>query len=197
MQQAPSPLYGEDKVIHRFRVRDLLWRPAGELIRFVAVIPHQRDAPAHVHESFTGPHGYHCLYGLRLKIEHCFKQALRPIGSFAIHFLMRGTLPLRRRNGNQYFIANQTGHVFIQARVVAQGLLQYLAIVGPKLLWGSSGSWLRTIRPGIPPSEFVVAVALRQTLPDFLLVSFKVCALAKFIVDRQETQNMGIFRMTA
>src|SRR5215467_7026957 len=59
-------------------------------------------------------------------------------------------------------------HAFILAGVVAQGLLQYLAVVAPKLVWGSFGSWLRTIRPGIPPSEFVVANALRQTLPDFL-----------------------------
>jgi hypothetical protein len=118
-------------------------------------------------------------------------------------------VPLRRRNGNQYLHRQSSSyrdqvkrkvsayHVFIQAGVVAQGLLQYLAVVAPKLVWASFGSWLRTIRPGIPPSELVVAQALRQTLPDFLLVSRKVCALAKFIADRQDTQNMRIFRMSA
>src|SRR4051795_2759113 len=30
-QQAPSPVYGEHKVIIQYRVRDLLWRPAGRL----------------------------------------------------------------------------------------------------------------------------------------------------------------------
>jgi hypothetical protein len=60
-------------------------------------------------------------------------------------------------------------HAFIQAGVVAQGLLQYLAVAAPKLVWSSFGSRLRTIRPGIPPSEFVVAKALRQTLPEFLM----------------------------
>jgi hypothetical protein len=88
-------------------------------------------------------------------------------------------------------------HVFIQTAVIVQGLLQYLAVVAPKLVWNSFGSWLRTIRPGIPPSELVVAQALRQTLPDFLLVSSKVCALAKFIADRQNTHKMTIFRLTA
>jgi hypothetical protein len=44
-------------------------------------------------------------------------------------------------------------HTFIQAGVVAQGLLQYLAVAAPKLVWDTFGSWLRTIRPGIPPSE--------------------------------------------
>src|SRR5580704_13745257 len=46
-------------------------------------------------------------------------------------------------------------HAFIQAAVDAQGLLQYLAVIAPKPVWDSFGSWLRTTRPGIPPSEFV------------------------------------------
>ena len=88
-------------------------------------------------------------------------------------------------------------HVFIQAGVVAQGLLQYLAVFAPKLVWDSFGSWLRTIRPGIPPSEFVVANALRRTLPDYLLDSPENDSLAKFIIDRQDTGSMGIFRLAA
>jgi hypothetical protein len=39
------------------------------------------------------------------------------------------------------------------------------AHVAPKLVWDSFGSWLKTIRPGIPPLEFVVGNALRLTLP--------------------------------
>src|SRR5215468_11024723 len=55
-------------------------------------------------------------------------------------------VPLRRRNGNQYLHRQSSsyrdqvkrkvsGHVFIQAGVVAPGLLQYLAVVAPKLVW--------------------------------------------------------------
>ena len=43
-QHAPSPVYGENKVIIQYRVRDLLWRPAGRLVRFVAVIHPARGA---------------------------------------------------------------------------------------------------------------------------------------------------------
>src|SRR5437899_6040820 len=71
------------------------------------------------------------------------------------------------------------------------------AVVAPKLVWDSFGSWLRTIRPGIPPSEFVVANALRQTLPEFLLAPAKTDSLTKFIAERQDTQNMRIFRLAA
>ena len=86
---------------------------------------------------------------------------------------------------------------FIQAGVVAQGLLQCLAVVAPKLVWDSFGSWLRTIRPGIPPSEVVVANALRQILPDFLWSPSKSDSLTKFIADPQDTGNMRIFRLAS
>ena len=88
-------------------------------------------------------------------------------------------------------------HAFIQAGVVAQGLLQYLAVAAPKLVWSSFGSWLRTIRPDIPPSEFVVAKALRQTLPEFLMGPAKSDSLTKFIAERQDMQNMPIFRLAS
>ena len=117
--------------------------------------------------------------------------------------------PLHYRNGNQHLHRRSADyrnhvrrkmrayHVFIQAGVVAQGLLQYLAVVASKLVWDSFGSWLRTIRPGIPPSEFVVANALRHMLPDFLLGSAKNGSLAKFIANRQDTTNMQGFRLAS
>ena len=118
-------------------------------------------------------------------------------------------IPLRYHNGNQYLHRKSADyrnrvkrkmrayHAFIQAGVVAQGLLQYLAVAAPKLVWSSFGSWLRTIRPGMPPSEFVVAKALRQTLPEFLMGPAKSNSLTKFIAERQDMQNMPIFRLAS
>lgn len=210
MQQVPSPVYGECNVTLRYRVRDLLWRPAGRLVRFVAVIHPTRGACILMcTDTSLSAVDIIRLYGLRFKIEHSFKQATRQIGSFAYHFWMKDMIPLRYRNGNQYLHRKSAHyrsrvkrkmrayHTFIQAGVVAQGLLQYLAVVAPKLVWDSFGSWLRTIRPGIPPSELVVAIALRQTLPDFLLAFSKSNSLTKFITERQDTQNMRIFRLAS
>lgn len=210
MQQVPSPVYGECSVTLRYRVRDLLWRPAGRLVRFVAVIHPTRGACILMcTDTSLSAVDIIRLYGLRFKIEHSFKQATRQIGSFAYHFWMKDMIPLRYRNGNQYLHRKSVDyrsrvkrkmrayHTFIQAGVVAQGLLQYLAVVAPQLVWDSFGSWLRTIRPGIPPSELVVAIALRQTLPDFLLASSKSNSLTKFITERQDTQNMRIFRLAS
>ena len=47
---------------------------------------------------------------------------------------------------------------------MAQGLLQSLAVLEPNAVWGGYGSWMRTRRPGVPPSERVVGLALRNTL---------------------------------
>ena len=115
--------------------------------------------------------------------------------------------PTRRGGGNRYLhrevLDYRNGikqkihayHVFIQAGLICQGLLQYLAVTFPGLVWNSFASWLRTIRPGIPPSEFVVANALRQGLPEFLLNTAQNNNLAKFIVERQDPNKMEMFRL--
>jgi hypothetical protein len=210
MQQVASPVYGERNVTLRYRVCDLLWRPAdGSYVLWSFVHPTRGSCILMCTDTSLSAVDIIRLYGLRFKIEHSFKQATRQIGSFAYHFWMKDMVPLRYHNGNQYLhrksadyrsrVKRKMGayHAFIQAAVVAQGLLQYLAVIAPKLVWDSFGSWLRTIRPGIPPSEFVVANALRQSLPEFLLGPAKSDSLAKFIADRQDTQNMRIFRLAS
>jgi hypothetical protein len=210
MQQVASPVYGERNVTLRYRVCDLLWRPAGRLVRFVVVVHPTRGACILMcTDTSLSATDIVRLYGLRFKIEHSFKQATRQIGSFAYHFWMKDMVPLLYRNGNQYLHRKSADyrshikrkinayHVFIQAGVIAQGLLQYLAVTSPKLVWDSFGSWLRTIRPGIPPSEFVVTNALRQTLPEFFMNYSESDSLAKFIADRQDNTNMRRFRLVS
>ena len=112
--------------------------------------------------------------------------------------------PLRRSDGNQHLHRAtpkyrdsvrrkiHAYHVFIQAGVVCQGLLQYLAVAFPDLVWTSFGSWLRTIRPGIPPSELVVATALRQSVPEFLLDAAQTNIFTNYAVE-QTMPNGRVF----
>src|SRR5260370_41899900 len=69
----------------------------------------------------------------------------------------------------------------IQIGLIAQGLLQYLSASHAQLVWSSFGSWLRTIRDGVCPSELVTAIALRNTLPQFLLESSEASIFTKFL----------------
>jgi hypothetical protein len=197
LQEAPSPVYGEKDVILRFRAADLLWRPVGILVRFVVVLHPQRGAILLMCTDLTlPPLDIIRIYGLRFKIEVSFKQALHVIGAYAYHFWMAAMTPLRRVSGNQYLHRKSDAyrdavrrkiaayHRHIQLGLIAQGLLQILSATQPKLVWRSFGSWIRTIRPGLAASEQVVAIALRNTLPEFLATAAKTSILVKFIQDR-------------
>jgi hypothetical protein len=197
LQEAPSPVYGEKGVTLRFRVVDLLWRPVGILVRFVVVLHPQRGAILLMCTDLTlAPLDIISIYGLRFKIEVSFKQALRIIGAYAYHFWMAAMTPLRRVSGNQHLHRKSEAyrnavrrkiaayHRHIQLGLIAQGLLQILSATKPTLVWQSFGSWIRTVRPGLAPSEHVVAIALRNTLPEFLATAAKPSILVKFIRDR-------------
>jgi hypothetical protein len=81
--------------------------------------------------------------------------------------------------------------------LIAQGLLQILSATTLKLVWRFFGSWIRTVRPGLAPSERVVAVALRDTLPEFLATAAKTSILVKFIRDRLDLSGPEGISLTA
>ena len=209
MQISPSVVYGETQGTLHFRMQDLLWRPTGRLVRFVAVVhPTRGSCLLMCTDTTLDPVEIIRIYGLRFKIEHTFKQAVNVISSFSYHFWMKDMKPTRRRSGDKYMPCESAQyrrnvkrkvhsyHVFIQACHIAQGLAQYLSTTFPALVWASFGSWLRTIRPAIPPSELVVTTALRQSLPQFLLSSSDCDTLAKFIFEKQDKNQLEFFRLT-
>jgi len=100
---------------------------------------------------------------------------------------------IRRRSGDQYLhresqeyrsaTLHKLGayHAFIQTAIIAQGILLYLSLTQIKLVWKSFGSWLRTIRPNVHPSEMVGMLAMKNSYPESLSDAQNDSALQKFI----------------
>jgi len=82
-----SPVYDERNVRLRVRCIELLWKPAGCLVRFVLVEHPTRGRLVLMCTDLTlEPVQIIRLYGLRLKIELGFKQAAHIVGSYGYHF---------------------------------------------------------------------------------------------------------------
>jgi len=210
MQALESPVYGEAGVEVRVWSRDLLWRPVGILVRFVAVAHPTRGRLILMTTDLTlAPVDVIRLYGYRFKIEVSFKSALHVVGAFLYHFWMANMTPITRKAKDQYLHRKTAAyrdavrrklaayHRFIQLGLIAQGIMLALATTVPQLVWASFGSWLRTIRPGIVPSEAVVACALRNTLPHLLADNSPAQDLAKFIQQRLDLSKTQARRLAA
>ncbi len=207
---APSPVYGESAVTLRYHAVDLLWRPVGHLVRFVLVDHPARGRLILMTTDLTmAPLDMIACYGLRFKIEVAFKQALHTMGAYAYHFWMKTMEPRPRKTGNQHLHRTSDEyrrgvrrkmdayHRYVQLGCIAQGLLQHLALNAGRSVWRHFRSWLRTMNPAAAPSEAVVAQALRDTLPDFLLKAPAEHDLKKFVAQNADFSRCPEFQLAA
>jgi hypothetical protein len=202
--KAPSPVYGETGVTLRYYTFDLFWRKLGRLVRFVWVIHPTRGRLVLLCTDLTlEPLQIIRLYGWRFKIEVSFKQAIHTVGAYAYHFWMQDMKPIRRGDGSQHphrqsesyrqavrrKLAAYERH--IQLGLIAQGLLQYLALHFRRVVWFNFHTYIRTASPQKPPSEWVVSHALRHTWPQFLAGSPESVTLKKFLASKISLARCG------
>jgi len=205
---AASPVYGESNIQISYFSLDLLWRPVGKLVRLVFVRhPTRGRILLMSSDTCLDPLQVIALYGYRFKIEVSFRQALHTLGSYAYHFWMMQMTPISRRSGNQHLHMKSDHyrkmlrrkmdayHRYVQLGCVAQGLLQHLALNFRAKVWGAFRSWMRTMKPHQPPSEAVVAQALRDTLPEFLLAAPRDRGFDIFIAEQLDVDRCPFLRL--
>jgi hypothetical protein len=188
----------------RYYTFDLFWRKLGRLVRFVWVIHPTRGRLVLLCTDLTlEPLEIIRLYGWRFKIEVSFKQAIHTVGAYAYHFWMQDMKPIRRGDGSQHphhqsesyrqavrrKLAAYERH--IQLGLIAQGLLQYLALHFRRVVWFNFHTYIRTASPQKPPSEWVVSHALRHTWPQFLAGSPESVTLKKFLASKISLARCG------
>jgi hypothetical protein len=200
---APSPVYGEKDVTVEYLCLDLLWRPVGRPVRFVLVKHPTRGNIILLSTLLTMPPlDVLRIYSLRFKIESAFRQAVNTLGAYFYHFWMKDMSPISKGSGDQY-MHRQSGdyraavrrkikayHAWAQLACITQGLLLHLAINHHSVVWKKFRSWLRTMRPGYAPSELVVSIALRQSLPEFLFAAENPSDIALFIVKNADIARL-------
>jgi hypothetical protein len=111
--------------------------------------------------------------------------------------------PIHRGSGNQYVQRKSElyrAHIrrklaayerHIQLGLIAQGLLQYLAVSFRRVAWFNFHSYIRTAAPQRPPSEWVLSHALRHSWPDFLRDSSQSAILRKFLAAKISPARCG------
>ena len=122
---------------------------------------------------------------------------------FSVILWMQDMTPIHRGSGKQYVQRKSElyrNHVqrklaayerHIPLGLIAQGLLQYLALSFRRASRSNFHSYIRTACPQKPPSEWVVSQALRHTWSDFLSGSSQTTSLKKFLAAKIDPVRCG------
>jgi hypothetical protein len=174
-ERAPCRVYGEIEEVSLLAL-NLLWKPTGDLIRFVLAVTSRGPIVLMCSALEMNPVAAIELYCSRVREETMFAMLKHLMGAFRYHFWSK-RMPRhsRKPKKNQQLkpptpegVTNvqrcwQSYERFIMLAAIALGLLQLIALMFSHSVWARFNSFLRT-RSRRVPSERIVKDVLGQML---------------------------------
>jgi len=203
LTNAQVKAYGQKDINVSYWCCDLLWQQYGGTVRFVgSVLDDGRKAIFMSTDLALSAIEIIELYALRMKIEQSFKVSVRQLGAFAYHFWYKMMDKIERRSKGQFvhkkpveyrnkmFEKLASCERFVFTALVAQGLLQYLAVCYPALVWQNFQGWYRHLLTSVSPTEEIVQNTLRIRLSEILLGTFIDVPFAKFLQEKTDFNRL-------
>jgi hypothetical protein len=160
---------------------NLLWKPTGEMIRFVLAITSRGPIVLMCSDLNQNPLVALQLYCSRTRVEILFDMMKNLIGAFKYRFWSKLMPRHSRKPKKNKFLKKpstpalsnvelcwQAYELFVMLGAISLGLLQLIALKFPDSIWSRFDTFLRTRSRELPSERTVKHVISRLILRDFL-----------------------------
>ena len=177
-----------------FLCLDLIWKPVGEMIRFVLVADGEDRFILMCSDLTLSPADIIRVYSYRFKIEVSFKMLKHLMGVFFYRFWTNAWPRIGKRTASNLsavtdpskkrLIMKTTNAIegFVNFGCIAAGILQMISLNFHETIWKKYAGWLRTVTSTIPSEEIVKSVIQQEFYHNFRF--FRNTAIYRIIMSK-------------
>ena len=204
--QATIELYGCCKTVS-FLCLDLIWKPVGEMIRFVLVADGEDRFILMCSDPTLSAPNIIRAYSYRFKIEVSFKMLKHLMGVFFYRFWTNAWPRIGKRTvsnlsaitdpSRNKLIRRTTNAIeaFVNFGCIAAGILQIISLNYHKTIWRKYAGWLRTVTSTIPSEEIVKSVIQQEFYHNFRF--FRYSAIYGIIMSKSRKRPSDLLPLAA
>lgn len=192
-------IYGKIETV-QYLHRDLLWKQANMIIRFVLVKTGEKVMILMCSDLNIHPETIITAYTYRFKIEVSFKYLKHVVGAFCYHFWTKAipklskfktetdlSLITSQENIEKISTAFRATQIFTFIGCIALGILMMISENLPKSVWQNFSGWLRTVSSNSPSVE-----TTRVAVQNAFNRNFRIVAIYKTLGLIQIHQRVDI-----
>jgi hypothetical protein len=205
-EQTTIELYGCLRTVS-FLCLDLIWKPLGEMIRFVLVADGSDRFILMCSDPTLSAPDIILAYSYRFKIEVSFKMLKHLMGVFFYRFWTSAWPRIGKRSESDLssvtdsrrkrLIQQTTDAIeaFVNFGCIATGILQILSLNFHHSVWLKYQGWLRTVSSSIPSEEIVKSVIQQEFYHNFR--SFRNTAIYRIIMSKSRKHAADLLPLAA